>query len=466
MNSTLEEQRALHEERDRIEKAVVDEMLAKKVGQREKLDSEHKQKALIERYMEVSSKLLKLYEIKFTEPFCSDIDANPFAKFSSDCKKLMDYYQNDQDELLIAEQIEVANKVNFTNEEGNGRYLDLVKSYESYLQVVKEEECKLNYIEFLDQLNKLTTLLPRERKIKASYKNFLNEILTYFRDFCKRAKPLINHEELEQQTKADFEKRLLDCDVSDIQIDLDSFKSSDELLEFGLDCLKRELQARGLKCGGTLRERANRLWSVKGKNKKIPDTIKANEVSIDVTLLEQKLIMFADLFYDHRKATIENVQRRQARTAEEREDESDDASDVDIDDDEDEDNQNDTLNPKNLPLGWDGKPIPYWLYKLHGLNLAYTCEICGNAVYKGPKAFQRHFAESRHAQGMQALGIPNTAHFANITQIEDACNLWGKLKVERKKQKFNDDSEEEYEDSLGNVVNKKTYLDLQRQGLL
>ena len=23
-------------------------------------------------------------------------------------------------------------------------------------------------------------------------------------------------------------------------------------------------------------------------------------------------------------------------------------------------------NPKNLPLGWDGKPIPYWLYKLHG----------------------------------------------------------------------------------------------------
>ena len=23
-------------------------------------------------------------------------------------------------------------------------------------------------------------------------------------------------------------------------------------------------------------------------------------------------------------------------------------------------------NPLKLPLGWDGKPIPYWLYKLHG----------------------------------------------------------------------------------------------------
>ena len=63
-------------------------------------------------------------------------------------------------------------------------------------------------------------------------------------------------------------------------------------------------------------------------------------------------------------------------------------------------------NPKNLPLGWDGKvtdslshfssiwPIPYWLYKLHGLNITYSCEICGNATYRGPKAFQRHFSVS------------------------------------------------------------------------
>lgn len=41
-------------------------------------------------------------------------------------------------------------------------------------------------------------------------------------------------------------------------------------------------------------------------------------------------------------------------------------------------------------------------------------------MYKGPKAFQRHFAEWRHAHGMRCLGIPNTAHFANVTQIEDA----------------------------------------------
>lgn len=32
----------------------------------------------------------------------------------------------------------------------------------------------------------------------------------------------------------------------------------------GLDRLKSELTARGLKCGGTLRERAARLFSVRG----------------------------------------------------------------------------------------------------------------------------------------------------------------------------------------------------------
>ena len=42
-------------------------------------------------------------------------------------------------------------------------------------------------------------------------------------------------------------------------------------------------------------------------------------------------------------------------------------------------------NPHKVPLGWDGKPIPYWLFKLHGLNLEYKCEICGDFSYRGRK---------------------------------------------------------------------------------
>ena len=64
--------------------------------------------------------------------------------------------------------------------------------------------------------------------------------------------------------------------------------------------------------------------------------------------------------------------------------------------------------------------------------------------------------EWRHAHGMRCLGIPNTAHFANVTQIEDAVSLWAKLKLQKASERWQPDTEEEYEDSSGNMVNKKT----------
>ena len=63
------------------------------------------------------------------------------------------------------------------------------------------------------------------------------------------------------------------------------------------------------------------------------------------------------------------------------------------DSDDDSDDEGPIYNPKGVPLGWDGKPIPYWLFKLHGLNHFYPCEICGNESYRGRKNFEQHFAE-------------------------------------------------------------------------
>jgi len=83
---------------------------------------------------------------------------------------------------------------------------------------------------------------------------------------------------------------------------------------------------------------------------------------------------------------------------------------------------------QNYPVGWDGKPIPYWLYKLHGLGVEYKCEICGNASYFGRKAYEMHFQEWRHAHGMKCLGIPNNLIFRDITKINDALQLWEKIK--------------------------------------
>ena len=50
---------------------------------------------------------------------------------------------------------------------------------------------------------------------------------------------------------------------------------------------------------------------------------------------------------------------------------------------EEEEEEERIYNPLKLPLGWDGKPIPYWLYMLHGLGVEYRCEICSDHVYMG-----------------------------------------------------------------------------------
>lgn len=139
-------------------------------------------------------------------------------------------------------------------------------------------------------------------------------------------------------------------------------------------------------------------------------------------------------------------------------------------------------NPLKLPLGWDGKPIPYWLYKLHGLNQEFKCEICGNQSYWGRcrgwpicvfgcreaaqgylicsgrcreseahphtprgldlnphlehccphpprRAFEKHFKEWRHQNGMRSLGIPNNKNFYEVTKIADAESLWANIQV-------------------------------------
>jgi len=121
---------------------------------------------------------------------------------------------------------------------------------------------------------------------------------------------------------------------------------------------------------------------------------------------------------------------------------------------------------ENYPVGWDGKPIPYWLYKLHGLGVEYRCEICGNASYWGRKAYECHFQEWRHAHGMKCLGIPNNVTFRDITKINDALLLWEKMKKDLNYKDWKPEMEEEFEDKEGNVFNKKVYQDLKRQGLL
>jgi splicing factor 3A subunit 3 len=288
-------------------------------------------------------------------------------------------------------------------------------------------------------------------------------------------------------------------------IDLNEFQSVEELVDNApAEKIKVALARLGMKCGGTTLERAKRLWCTKhtpidklpaklftnkkGKGNKIDvdnsDSIELYQQStnlrrVDIARLEFIVGALLDQLRPTLDATARRAERRLTQTVNEKEREMEEEISGEYDDgggetgkdqggdsDDSDDDDAPIYNPKGVPLGWDGKPIPYWLFKLHGLNHFYPCEICGNESYRGRHNFEKHFAEAKHSYGMKCLGIPNTNHFHGVTKIEDAQNLWLKLQENVNKDIFDASKEEEYEDSHGNVLSRSTYEDLARQGLL
>jgi len=287
------------------------------------------------------------------------------------------------------------------------------------------------------------------------------------------------------------------------KVDVSNYNTAQDMLDqLGANIIKEELAKLGLKCGGTPLDRAKRLFLLKDtpleklppkhfvKKKKNNTTAggggggdTANVISNitnhdSVEKLEATVMALLTQLRPTLDATIRRIQRRQTQTLNEREREVEeelygnqddlfmqqqDTEKNNNDDDDDDDDDQPIYNPKGVPLGWDGKPIPYWLFKLHGLNHYYPCEICGNESYRGRRNFEKHFSEAKHAFGMKCLGIPNTKHFHGVVKMADAKQLWEKL---RGTLTFAETAVEEYEDSHGNVLSREKYEDLARQGLL
>ncbi|BFZ53115.1 Pre-mRNA-splicing factor sap61 [Savitreella phatthalungensis] len=128
-------------------------------------------------------------------------------------------------------------------------------------------------------------------------------------------------------------------------------------------------------------------------------------------------------------------------------------------------------NPLNFPLGWDGKPIPAWLFRLHGLGHEFGCEVCGGHVYMGRRAFDRHFREPRHLQGLSFLGIAvadETVHtlYHHVTSIDHALALKRQQQAKEHQARRKKEHQVEMEDDRGNVMSERVYKDLVAQGIL
>lgn len=435
----------------------------------------------------------------------------------------------------------------FTNEELYGRFVDLVSLFDEFcnLPSVKDaryevstrgraavpedardvlEQGAVEYSTWLVKLPEMHSTLPGRVKGSKQYRRYITSLARYLLHFLQRRAPLLDAQELMGEWAKAFDTAWEAGQVAGWSttragageaasssipssatppslVDLTPFTSPEEVLaELGAEGCKAQLQARGLKAGGSPEERATRLFSVKdlapeaypkklraeaaavggvkgvagtgsGKQGTPVDTAAAQAeaggsshnstaLSSSTSLsalpaldpsswgtgryggtplhstacaawVEHCACACARLLADVLQDTRRRVQRRATRTfAELQADREVEEAEVGAERgaaaaaaaalEVEEDEGAPIYNPLNIPLGWDGKPIPYWLYKLHGLNIEYSCEICGGASYKGRRDFDRHFQEWKHAAGMRALGIPNTKHFHDITRIADA----------------------------------------------
>ena len=162
----------------------------------------------------------------------------------------------------------------FTDEEGCGKYLDLHEIYTVFLNLKGMEQ--IDYLTFLAIFDRLFDI-PKEKKTP-DYRKYLEKLLEYMYNYILRSKPLLNVEQELDQVVLDFDEKW-DAGTfpgwpkesgsalahSGAHLDLSAFSSAEELMSLGLDRLKSALQALGLKCGGTLEQRAQRLFSTKGK---------------------------------------------------------------------------------------------------------------------------------------------------------------------------------------------------------
>lgn len=390
------------------------------------------------------------------------------ASFYARLRELREIYRGghggkveDRDGMLIVEAKSAAGNVAFSGEEGGGRFLDLMALYTQFLNVVIREkhDDKVDYFDYLRaQVIEFDAISPKIRG-SGAFANYVTALRQYLVGFAIRAHPLDRigeHVELaEKKIREDFKARLKNIATKE---------NGDSLLhEMGADGVKQELLQLGHKCGGRPIDRANRLLKI------------ANQGVYKERSVNEKLVVFLlnDLLAEERSATLANIEKKMSLSykeieAERAADEKAAAGeDVTEDGEDGEEQMESTLyNPKDVPLGWDGKPIPYWMYKLHGLNHEFKCEICGNATYRGPRAFERHFSEVQHVQGLKCLGIGYSRAYMMVTRIQDALELNKKLRMAELEGTFNEEEEMEFEDRNGNVLNKKTYTDLMRQGLL
>lgn len=376
----------------------------------------------------------------------------------------------------------------FSGEEAYGRFFDLNTCHEAFLNLPNVK--RLTYLQYLETFDNFSVGyggVKRGEKMTDRYFNYVGGINEYLESFMRRTRPLENVDKVLETFDQEFETAWVKEEVPGWETEQSSngAKTGEEAVE-GIwcdDCEKEFKNENVYKSHLTGRKHIKAAEQRKERQQDSNgSTSSGNQgVTISANRLKERAIAerefrakrLASAMSTERGDTRVNVERKQGMTERERQQELENLYSVtetrqeaiEDPDAEGEDGEERIYNPLKLPLAWDGKPIPFWLYRLHGLGVEFECEICGKFVYMGRRAFDKHFNEARHVYGLKCLGINNVSLFRDITKIEEAMRLWERIQRE-KKNKIDDGSVVQMEDGEGNVMPEKVYYDLQKQGLL
>lgn len=334
----------------------------------------------------------------------------------------------------------------FTREEQYGEFMDIERFHAQWLNVIKRADCSL--LQFFDILDKFVNdseylLAPPTDRKNIRYGEFLVDLSNYMEKFFNKVYILVNSKVVSQHIETEFAKYL------------------------NLPILSSQNGCYCVTCGKWFKVVTVFQNHLPGKHHR-----KTQDKWFSRLFAEYKLHRYLNLLQKELQHTRDFVERKLAFTAEERMEEMARISLAYEEPDYADDEQNEVRKSKRggpktpnddieLPVGADGLPMPRWLFKLQGLDISYTCEICGNQSYKGRRMFEKHFSEPTHSFHLKCLGIEPSDAFKSITNIQEARDLWRRISGSSK----TDSRDLEVEDEDGNVMTQQVYEELKKQGL-
>ena len=222
--------------------------------------------------------------------------------------------------------------------------------------------------------------VPKATALTAAYPRYVKQLVTYFSSFLRRTQPLVPLTRLIEAAEDDFASRWDKGEVSRWQaggeaggggaaalVDLTGVGSAAELEAMGMEALKLQLSQVGLKVGGNLTQRAERLFLLKTMPiDQVPkkERAKAGEGGggggegggggghqRETALLEEQAARVGELIRDAIEETAKMIEKKQARTYEELERDLVAAQEEDAmeeDDEEEDEGDKPIYNPLNL----------------------------------------------------------------------------------------------------------------------